>query len=165
MFRSRDRVQRSGLEEADDALLFVPRTVPHAFVAGQRYADSSSSHATVRGHRRGDPGGRWLALSVRTPCGLNTRRAAGSTCTECQTLPRCSDNAPAGRPLSDGRDPRDAFTSSPHFTTSTNDVRQAISVRRRQDECYRSAPANWRAERLSGRHSFPLAYEVMDGNT
>jgi hypothetical protein len=42
------RVHRIGREEADDALLFVPRTVPDALVAGQRYADSSSSHATGR---------------------------------------------------------------------------------------------------------------------
>src|ERR1700687_3812001 len=34
VFRSRDRVHRSGLAEADDALLFVPRTIPHALVAG-----------------------------------------------------------------------------------------------------------------------------------
>jgi hypothetical protein len=45
VFRSRDRVQRSGPAAFDDPLLFVPRTVPHAFVAGQRHAYSSSSHA------------------------------------------------------------------------------------------------------------------------
>ena len=43
--RSRDRVQRSGPAAADDPLLCVPRTVPHASVAGQRHADSSSGHA------------------------------------------------------------------------------------------------------------------------
>jgi putative transposase len=38
VFRSRDRVQRSGPAPADDPLLFVPRAVAYAFVAGQRYA-------------------------------------------------------------------------------------------------------------------------------
>jgi hypothetical protein len=50
------------------------------------------------------------------------------------------DGILANDTLNEGRDPRDGFTSSPPFNTSTNDVRQAISARRRQDECYRSAP-------------------------
>jgi hypothetical protein len=95
---SRIRFWRTrGLEEADDALLFVPRSRTHLSL-DKDTPIFSSSYATVRGHRRGDPGGRWLALSVRAPCGLNARRATGSTRSECQTLPRCSDNAPAGRP-------------------------------------------------------------------
>src|ERR1700726_4433949 len=98
MFRSRDRVQRSGREEADDALLFVPRTISYAFVTGQRYADSSSSHATGRGHRRGDPGGRWLALSVRTARGLNARSAAGATRAECQAVLRWVTTRPPSDP-------------------------------------------------------------------
>ena len=77
--RSCDRVQRSGPAAADDSLLFVLRTVPHALIAGQRYADSSPCHVGQRWFcRRGDPGGRWLASSLRTARGLNTRRAAGS---------------------------------------------------------------------------------------
>src|SRR6202790_5392931 len=129
MFRSRDRVQRSGREEADDALLFVPRTIAYAFVTGQRYADSSSSHATGRGHCRGDPGGRWLALSVRTPRGLNARRAAGSTRPECQAVPRCGDNSSAVGPsvmiailatLSPRRLPSTRARTSTKSSTSTD---------------------------------------------
>ena len=56
---------------ADDPLLLVPRTVPHAPVAGQGHADSSSGHATRRGCRRGDPRGGWPTSSLRTPRGLN----------------------------------------------------------------------------------------------
>jgi hypothetical protein len=56
-------------------LLFVLRTVPHAFIAGQRHADSSSRDVARRRccHRR-DPGSRWLASSLRTARGLNTCR-------------------------------------------------------------------------------------------
>ena len=55
--------------------LFVLRTVPHAFIAGQRHADSSSRHVARRWccHRR-NPGSRWLASSLRTARGLNTCR-------------------------------------------------------------------------------------------
>ena len=83
VFRSRDRVQRSGPAAADDPLLFVLRTVPHALVAGQRHADSSSGHAARRWRRRGDPGGRWPPSSIRTARGLNAvaRTAAPDTST------------------------------------------------------------------------------------
>jgi hypothetical protein len=70
-----DRVQRSGPAAPDDPLLFVLRTVPHAFIAGQRHADSSSRHVAGRWCcRRRDPGSRWLASSLRTAHGLNTGR-------------------------------------------------------------------------------------------
>jgi hypothetical protein len=149
---SRIRFWRTrGLEEADDALLFVPRSRTHVSL-DKDTPIFSSSYATVRGHRRGDPGGRWLALSVRAPCGLNARRATGSTRSECQTLPRCSDNAPAGRP---SVTVAILATPSPRRLPSTRartTCAKPISVCRRQDECYRSTPANWRSDRLSDRH-------------
>jgi len=54
--------------------------------------------------------------------GLNARRAAGATRTECQQ--HCPVASDARRQtLSEGRDLRDAFTSSPPFHTSTDDGR------------------------------------------
>jgi hypothetical protein len=61
---------------SDDALLLVLRTVPHAPIPGQRYADSSCGDTAHRRRRRGDSGGRWPPSSVRAARGLNARHAA-----------------------------------------------------------------------------------------
>ena len=154
MFRSRDRVQRSGREEADDALLFVPRTISYAFVTGQRYADSSSSHAAGRGHRRGDPGGRWLALSVRTARGLNARRAAGATRTECQVVLRCGDNAPAVGPSVKVAIPaRPSPRRLPSTQARTTCAKSSGSTDGKTNVTGPLVPI--RADPLSGRHNDP----------
>jgi hypothetical protein len=78
VFRSRDRVQRSGPAASDDPLLLILRTVSHALVAAQRHADPSSGQAARQWRRRCDSRGRWPASSVRTTRGLNVRSAASS---------------------------------------------------------------------------------------
>src|SRR5712692_7890239 len=103
VFRSRDRVQRSGRAEADDALLFVLRTIPDSPLAEQGRADSPHDHATRRGRHRGDPRGRGPSSSVRT---ATTRHHPAATTTR----------QPSHRERRDRRDTLD-LTSHPHFDT------------------------------------------------
>ena len=66
MLRSRDRVPRGGREAADDAVLFVLRTVSHALVARQGRADPPPNRHAKRSPRRGDPAGWWASSPIRT---------------------------------------------------------------------------------------------------
>jgi hypothetical protein len=91
----------------------------------------------------------WTSCNRRSPIWSLSCATSGSDHDAVRDLGRLSRTLPRLRWL---MLPRDAFASSPSFNTSTNDVRQAISVCRRQDECYWSARANWRADRLSARH-------------
>ena len=130
----------------DDPLLLVPRTVPHAFGAGQGHADSSSSNAARRWRRFGDSGGRWPASSIRTACGLNGPAAT--------TTGQPSD-------LRESRDRRDGFSTSHLFqpaqetmcaTTSLSaDWHNTLTAR----AAFRSRVEiwDWWADRLFGRHN------------
>src|SRR6266851_4585326 len=122
VFRSRDRVQRSGRAEADDALLFLLRTIPDSPLAEQGRADSPHDHATRRGRHRGDPRGRGPSSSVRTARGLNARRAAAlvahkrRAATTRHHPAATTTRQPSHRERRDRRDTLD-LTSHPHFDT------------------------------------------------
>ena len=128
MFRPRHRVQRSGSTAADDALLFVPRTVPHALIAGQRYADSSGGHAAPRRRRRGDPGGRWTPSSVRAARGLNAGDHQLVVHGPAYTRDHALSSPPRHRPVV-GRDHRKDLTSSSPSSTRRDEGPNDISVR------------------------------------